>query len=806
MPLPLPNLDTRRWAEMTDAARALIPRYAPQWTDFNVHDPGITLLELLAWLVEQDIYQVNRIPIRHRLKFLSLIGFAPRPATSARVALSFTRQPAGADIVLPQGMAFAATAGSGPEQPFLLTAPLTVVAAQIQAVQTFDGATFSDQTQAWKDGRPLHPLGASPVSLVSDPEKQPALYLGFDQSLPPGVMVRLGLQLQGTSDGERARLIVEGQWQATLCPPWPPRADCPPTTSGLAVGESDRWCPPDPELPAGSTPATRPAFPDWRQHYAVRIAWDYYDGMHWRSLDPQKDEVVDETRGFTLSGSVSITLPTAMVARTVGVVPGALFPLRARLEAGPPDIPPVLLNVDLNTAWAEQAVPVWHTFTIQPNVLPPAGQEPAPGTKVRLSLTFAADGTITALAVESDGSGPEVTVLDYQAATSALPGRLSLTLIPLGTGTQTPQQQIQLPGVAVAGSALEIWTTAAGALTQPWRLRPDFDASQRTDWDFVQDAVKNIVTFGNGERGQVVPYGDWIFAVYSATDGAAGQMAAGKTWEPAASLTDWNRFLLNANPAAIGTRLQFVVNRISAACGADPETWEHAAGRAAETLWAHERLIKLCPAGACATLDQLPRDAVLALPAPERAVTLQDYERLALDVPGTRVVRARAWADIDPAFPCLKAPGTVTVVLVPGLPRYRPQPTDGLLQTVRRFLSARHTLGTRLRVVGPQYVAVSIQATVVSLPAASPTRVQSDILAALARFLDPIDNGPTGHGWPFGRAVYRAEVLKILHDVSGVDHVQSLEMSADGNPGQCGNLCVGSVSLVTPGTHSIQVL
>ena len=65
MPLPLPNLDDRRWQDLTQEAVALIPRYAPQWTDFNTHDPGITLLELFAWLSESLIYRLNLVPDRY---------------------------------------------------------------------------------------------------------------------------------------------------------------------------------------------------------------------------------------------------------------------------------------------------------------------------------------------------------------------------------------------------------------------------------------------------------------------------------------------------------------------------------------------------------------------------------------------------------------------------------------------------------------------------------------------------------------------------------------------------------------------
>ena len=62
MTLPLPKLDKRDWSDLCEEGLARIPRRAPEWTDFNLHDPGITLLELLAYKTEQNLYQANRVP------------------------------------------------------------------------------------------------------------------------------------------------------------------------------------------------------------------------------------------------------------------------------------------------------------------------------------------------------------------------------------------------------------------------------------------------------------------------------------------------------------------------------------------------------------------------------------------------------------------------------------------------------------------------------------------------------------------------------------------------------------------------
>jgi len=53
--------------------RALIPRYAPDWTNYNASDPGITLIELLAWVTEATLYHLNRVPEATSLEFAKLL-------------------------------------------------------------------------------------------------------------------------------------------------------------------------------------------------------------------------------------------------------------------------------------------------------------------------------------------------------------------------------------------------------------------------------------------------------------------------------------------------------------------------------------------------------------------------------------------------------------------------------------------------------------------------------------------------------------------------------------------------------------
>ena len=74
MPLPIPNLDDLRWEDLVAEGRSLIPASAPDWTNHNASDPGITLMELFAFICEKLMYQLNRVSDRNVAEFLSLLN------------------------------------------------------------------------------------------------------------------------------------------------------------------------------------------------------------------------------------------------------------------------------------------------------------------------------------------------------------------------------------------------------------------------------------------------------------------------------------------------------------------------------------------------------------------------------------------------------------------------------------------------------------------------------------------------------------------------------------------------------------
>lgn len=74
MSLPIPNLDDIDFEALVKEAKSLIPVYTSEWTNHNPSDPGITLVELFAWLCEMIMYRIDRIPEKNYIRFLNLLG------------------------------------------------------------------------------------------------------------------------------------------------------------------------------------------------------------------------------------------------------------------------------------------------------------------------------------------------------------------------------------------------------------------------------------------------------------------------------------------------------------------------------------------------------------------------------------------------------------------------------------------------------------------------------------------------------------------------------------------------------------
>lgn len=92
MPLAPPPIDTRTYRQLVDETLARVPVHTPEWTNFTAADPGVTLVQLFAFLTESLLYRANQIPERNRAKFLQLLGVPLRTATDSRGLVTFANE------------------------------------------------------------------------------------------------------------------------------------------------------------------------------------------------------------------------------------------------------------------------------------------------------------------------------------------------------------------------------------------------------------------------------------------------------------------------------------------------------------------------------------------------------------------------------------------------------------------------------------------------------------------------------------------------------------------------------------------
>jgi predicted phage baseplate assembly protein len=343
MPLAdgFPRLDDRRFADLVNEARARIPRYTPEWTDFNAGDPGFALVELFAWMSELLLYRLGRVPELNYLKFLELVGIELAPARPASGVVVFpVRNAFAADSV-----AVAARTPVEAAQPddagpivFETERPLTALRSRLEAVQSFDGYAYADLSQANADLAGFLPFG--PLANAGS-----ALLLGFsaDAPLPPAAELSLAF--------------------------WP---------------SSDRPVPPPAPCGGGRVAVAAPA----------RLVWEFWAGTEWRKLTL----FGDDTLALTRSGIVLLRLPgrdEAVAAKLGRRTDANRWWLRARLDQAAYEAAPLLRGVRAN------AVRVLQARSVAGEVL--GGSDATPGQTFTLDNAPVLEGTL-AIEVDETGT------------------------------------------------------------------------------------------------------------------------------------------------------------------------------------------------------------------------------------------------------------------------------------------------------------------------------------------------------------------------------------------------------------------
>ncbi|MDX1616481.1 MAG: putative baseplate assembly protein [Candidatus Promineifilaceae bacterium] len=138
MPLTTPKLDDRHFQDIVDEAKKRIPHYIEEWTDHNVSDPGVTLIELFAWMTDIILYRLNRVPDLHYVKFMELLGIQLRQPVPAQVPVTFwLSAPRDEVMVIPAGTEVATTqTETEPSIVFTTDDNFRIVPPELEAIIT----------------------------------------------------------------------------------------------------------------------------------------------------------------------------------------------------------------------------------------------------------------------------------------------------------------------------------------------------------------------------------------------------------------------------------------------------------------------------------------------------------------------------------------------------------------------------------------------------------------------------------------------------------------------------------------------
>ena len=539
MPIESPQLDDLRFRPLFEQLRRQIPIYAPEWTDHNDSDPGITLLQLFAHLGEQIGFRLNRLPDKAYVEFLKLIGVRLRPAEAARTWIAFysAKPELASSVTIAAGTKIAAK-GKSALGPFEIDLPIDAVPAQAAALVTTAASDLRDLaagTGAPAPGETAADYLATRYGLAWD-GKQPKLKDWPQQPVPMFFRpdeaghqyLWIGLAFNPATNagflGQRVTLTV--QLDDDEQPDPRAVADCGERGTGLPL-EIDGagyvfYRPPRPGQPTGT----------------------------WLPLPV----LADTTEGWTRSGQIRFDVPT-----TLGPIPDGEW----RAPRAPVEMTVEQLCAEASGTGTPLPTPIEHPL-IGAIKNPVSGLTTVVPISGWIGVRFTDRSWRFALRALAFNAG---------TATHAATVRNQL----LGTGTGLSDQTARLPHGNILADTLEL------ALEDPvdlqlhrWERVEDFDRAAPDARVYVLDPEAGQIYFGDGIRGRVPAMARRIVALrYRHGGGKAAELPAGEVNQP----------------SGLPAGLQDAVNIVAARGGKDAETLADARKRAPGVLRTRSRAV-----------------------------------------------------------------------------------------------------------------------------------------------------------------------------------------------------------------------
>ncbi|MFD4877852.1 MULTISPECIES: putative baseplate assembly protein [unclassified Streptomyces] len=211
MALPSPNLDDRRFQQFVDDAKRYIQQRAPEWTDHNVSDPGVTLVETVAHMADQIVYRLNRVPDKNHLAFLDLVGITLFPPSAARTDVTFwLSAPQEEAVHVPLGTEVATMRTEGEEAVVFATErELAVVPSALRhLVVQHRGKQVVDRTHDLAEGNHV-------MCFAESPDPGDSMLFGLTAAVPHcALALELDSRVDGVGVDPRQPPLVWEAWTA----------------------------------------------------------------------------------------------------------------------------------------------------------------------------------------------------------------------------------------------------------------------------------------------------------------------------------------------------------------------------------------------------------------------------------------------------------------------------------------------------------------------------------------------------------------------------------------------------------------
>jgi hypothetical protein len=780
MPIESPRLDDLRFDRIVEELIRLIPVHAPEWTDHNESDPGITMIQLFAHLAEQVGYRLNRIPEKNHIELLKLLGVRLAPARPARTQLAYllSNPPLLSGFTLAAGARANAKTGE-PPPTFETDHDLDVVPAEPVAIITTRGPRLWDLQHevagplvttpshylrvVWDGKSPkLAEMPIAPVPLLVEPGHE---------------YVWIGVDFNRSRDAgfRGVRVTITLQWDDDEQPDASARVLCEPLR---ATGE--------------------PAPP--------RVEWlACVDGAA-RTVEPITGRIVDTTKQLAKSGTIRFGVPLDISA----IPEGAWVDLRAPVTPSPFDACATLARGLGDVLDTTGSIPLAEFQTKLGGVIHPTTPPPPPiphpleprlreikgWLRIRLPCPIPAQWT-----------SPKLRMLTFNAV-AATHARTENAVV-IGVADGRPGQTYQLPHTNIITGSLTLAIQedpAQGANLVTWHAVDSLDSAGPFDRVFVLDGEAGVVTFGDGKRGRIPPLvprgGNVIGLRYQHGGGKAGEVAAG--------------IVTTMETSRAG--LAGVVNVVAASGGADAETLDAAKLRARKDLSTRSRAVtagdfewiaKQTPNVriARAVIVPLRRPLPGAMPSdpddpicggvPARPVKLAGcepplapppFDPLLPDAPcplpgspHTDHVLPRCGPPLPTGNSGLAlddVPGVVTIVVVEDVHGNEPSARPSTLRAVCAHVDRHRLVTTEVHVAPPQYFRLcNFMVQVHAQPGYSRSRIQELVEARLGTYLHALTGGDDGKGFPFGSQLHVADLVAQVLRTEGVARV--VELSAE---------------------------